>query len=432
MRKVLIITYYWPPSGGVGVQRWLKFSKYLPENGWQPIVYTPENPDFDLVDNSLINEVAPEVIVIKKNIVEPFSVYKNLFGKRGASTRQGLVAEQHKTSLLQRLTIWIRGNLFIPDPRITWVKPSINFLKAYLKKNPVDLVVTTGPPHSMHLIGLGIKEFSNVKWVADFRDPWSDWDVLPRLKVSAWALKKHRRLEQSVFEACDLLLTVSPRLAAKYQAKTSLARFVTNGYDGASSININTLPAKFRISHVGLLNETRNAENLWKALNELVGEIPGFLEDLEIVLAGSVSQFIVDSLKQMSIGNCLINKDYIPHGEVFKLYEKSYLLLLLLNKTDNSSWILPGKLFEYLQTGKTILAIGEPDGDANDLLQEQERDTFVAFDDFEGIKQQVAAAYSAFKKGEVPQPSSKSEKYSRKKLTKKLSIILEELMGKDD
>ena len=178
MRRVLIITYYWPPSGGSGVQRWLKMSKYLPENGWQPVIYTADDAEYPVEDKSLEKDVAPETEVIRRPIVEPYSFYKKFLGiKKGEKVKAGFINEgAKKTGWKESLSVWLRGNLFIPDARCWWIKPSVRYLKKYLKEHPVDAMISTGPPHSMHLIARALHKKFNIPWVADFRDPWTDID----------------------------------------------------------------------------------------------------------------------------------------------------------------------------------------------------------------------------------------------------------------
>ncbi|HPD95904.1 MAG TPA: glycosyl transferase family 1, partial [Tenuifilaceae bacterium] len=172
-KRVLIITYYWPPSGGAPVQRWLKFAKYLERFGWQPVIYTPENPESFYDDESLMRDVPKDIEIVKSHIWEPYDIYRMLTGKKGEKIAVGFTSADKKKGVSHNLLMWLRGNLLIPDPRIFWVNPSVRFLKKYLKENPVDVVVTTGPPHSLHLIGLKLKRKLKVKWLADFRDPWT-------------------------------------------------------------------------------------------------------------------------------------------------------------------------------------------------------------------------------------------------------------------
>lgn len=434
MKKVLIITYYWPPSGGGGVQRWLKFSKYLPENGWEPIIFTPENPEFELKDNSLFKDVSKSIEVIKFPIWEPFGIYKKLFSKTTkGSLKQGIVIEKSKLTIGDKLSIWIRANLFIPDPRRFWVKPSVKFLKDFVIDNDINHIVTTGPPHSMHMIGLGLKKHHpNIKWIADFRDPWSDWDILEKLKVSDWAMKIHKNLEAKVMKECDVLLTVSKRLAKAFEDK-NLARkvtVITNGVD-ESDFNLThtrSKEKKFRITHMGLLNEIRDPKTFWLALEELSFEDSNFAEDLEIVLAGMVSGSI---LTQLNENNTLKSKvrflDYLSHEKVFEQYAEASILLLLLNQTNNSKWILPGKLYEYMFAKKSILCLGEKDSDVYDILEETKTGLLFKSNDKEGIKAFIMDKYADFKSETFTNGEIQISKYTRKNLAKDLASLLDHL-----
>lgn len=158
MHKVLIITYYWIPSGGAGVQRWVKFAKYLPTYSILPTIYTPKNPEYPSIDHSLETDISPLVNVIKTQIWEPYNIYRQLFGKKGEKINAGFISENKKSGWKEKLSIWIRGNCLIPDPRKFWIKPSVRYLKKYLVENNIDTIITTGPPHSMHLIGLRLKK----------------------------------------------------------------------------------------------------------------------------------------------------------------------------------------------------------------------------------------------------------------------------------
>lgn len=292
MKRLLVITYYWPPTGGSGVQRWVKFCKYLPEQGWQPVVYTPLNPSQLARDESLLGEIPPCVEVLKTRIFEPYELYSRLMrGVAGASGNSGgagassaaapgvagassgadaagasgsagssgvqvnsggagssgnsgtahasafsqaevnPVNASHK-GLFKRFSLWVRGRFFIPDPRVSWVRPSVRFLLKYLKEHPVDAVVTTGPPQSMHLIGLALKRKLGVRWIADFRDPWTEIFYYKHLGLSAAADKKHRALEQSVLDEADAVIAVSPPVRDDFAAATATpVHLITNGFD---------------------------------------------------------------------------------------------------------------------------------------------------------------------------------------------------------
>ncbi len=231
-KKLLIITYYWPPAGGPGVQRWLKFVKYLPDFNIQPIVYIPENPTYPIIDNGLQSEVSEKAIILKNKIKEPYGL-ASFFGKnKTKKISSGIIPNQKKQSFVEKTLLWVRGNIFIPDARFLWVKPSVKYLKKYIEDNQIDTIVTSGPPHSLHLIGLQLKKELNVKWFADFRDPWTTIGYHKALKLSSYADKKHKALEKEVLTTADTIIVTSKTTKTEFQAITSQPiEVITNGYD---------------------------------------------------------------------------------------------------------------------------------------------------------------------------------------------------------
>ena len=430
-KKVLIITYYWPPSGGGGVQRWLKMSKYLPEYGWEPIIFTPENPDFELKDESLLKDVSLEAEILKLPIWEPFGLYRKLVGKK-AVQNQGVV-DASNTSFLGKLSRWVRGNLFIPDARIFWVRPAVSYLTKYLSNHPVDVIISTGPPHSMHLIGMEVKRRLGVKWIADFRDPWSDWDVLPQLNLNKKSWATHKKLEREVMHNADLVLTVTNNLATRLAKTGGIAKVevITNGFDREDfELLTKNKPAKFTIAHIGLLNNGRNPDLLWKVLNELCNENEKFGNHLEIVLAGTIEQSVQDSISKFeSLQNRLSIPAYLAHSDVLDLYQKSAVLLLLVNNTSNSSWILPGKLFEYFSARRPILAIGKLDSEANQVIQDCGYDPFLEYNDSTKMKQRIILLFNDYLEDRSFVSSELIHKFERKELAGDLSKLLNKLVS---
>ena len=412
------------------MQRWLKFAKYLPSYGWTPVIYTPQNPQFEIRDESLFKDVSPSTQVFKRRIWEPFGVYRSLFGGR---QKQGVV--ETGKGLFSRMAIWIRGNLLIPDPRKYWVKPSIRFLRGLLSTLKVDAIVTTGPPHSMHLIGLGLKRELGLPWIADFRDPWSDWDVLDLLNVSDSSRRLHKRLEYEVATNADSLLTVSPRLSRQLQETTGASRVevITNGVDEEDFANghpteTGTTRSEFLVTHIGLLNQGRNPSLLWQVLDELCEQDEDFANSLRIYLAGTVESTVIEDIQSHSnLKDRLTYDAYVDHGQVPAIYADSGLSLLLVNKTDNAKWIIPAKLFEYAMAGRPILAMGETQSDANDILVELTGKGFINYDDLDQLKRNVADAYERYKKDESPMTSESFSKYTRKNLASELARLLEDV-----
>lgn len=429
-KKVLIITYYWPPSGGGGVQRWLKFVKYLPEYGWEPIVFTPENPDFELQDDGLLADVPKGIQVIKQPIWEPFALYRKLMGKK-AVQKQGVVS-QTGGSLVGRLIRWIRGNAFVPDARVFWVRPASKYLINYLKENPVDVIATTGPPHSMHLIGQRVKRKTGIPWVADFRDPWSEWDVLPQLSLNKRSWERHKQMEFGVLNLADKVVTVSNRLGEALDriAGVPVTEVVNNGYDGADFDEFESqVPDKFRLVHMGLLNEGRNPVKLWKVLDKLCEREPDFADELEVVLAGTIEQSVKNHVAEYKhLASRVKILDYIPHEEAITVNRSAALLLVLLNQTSNSPWILPGKMYEYLPIHRPILSFGPLESDANDLLKGCGYAGFLRYNDVKGIQALVLNYFRAYQEGNTKEGNASVEQFTRKNLTAKLSGILENVV----
>jgi glycosyltransferase involved in cell wall biosynthesis len=431
MKKVLIITYYWPPSGGAGVQRWLKFAKYLPEFGWEPVIYTPENPERPAVDHSLEKDIPENITVLKTKIVEPYSVYKRFVGRKKEDViKTGFLSEKKNPSLAETISVWIRGNLFIPDARKFWIKPSIKFLSRYLQSNPVDVIISTGPPHSMHLIALGVKNKLNVPWLVDFRDPWTHIDYYNDLMLTRRSDQKHKALELEVLKQADQVVVVSEGMKRLF--KTIHNRdyhVITNGYDA------DDLPAevpepdkKFSIAHIGSMVKSRNPETLWRVLSEMVNVDPQFAADLEIKLVGQADRVVLESLKKHNLEKYLNLIHYLPHNQVIKEQMKSAVLLLLINDTPNAKMILTGKFFEYLAAGRPILCIGPEDGDAANVLRIINAGFIADHTNQKTLKEHLKTLFSRFKEMKPNAKSVSIEKYSRYNLTYKLTQILNKMI----
>ena len=432
MKRVLIITYYWPPSGGSGVQRWLKMSKYLPENGWQPVIYTTENAEYPIIDTSLEKDVPPEAEVVRRPIVEPYTLYKNFLGlKKKETIKVGFASESKKSGWKEKLSIWIRGNLFIPDARCWWVKPSVKNLKAYLKDHPVDAIISTGPPHSMHLIAMRLKEATGLPWIADFRDPWTGIDFYDDLLLTKWADRKQHKLEREVLTKADKVVTVGWDCAkALGKLGNRNVRVIPNGYDWETADTQQNTPLsqEFTLTHVGVVTPSRNAPQLWAALKELKEENAEFGEKLKIRLVGQVDQSVTENLKSEKLMDNTEIIPHIPHGEIQAVQQSSQVLLLLINNTPNAKGILTGKLYEYLASGRPILCIGPEDGDAAKVISEVQAGTTIGFDKKEEIKAAVNALYYKYLDGNLTTNlSTKTEQYSRKRLTQQYTKILQSI-----
>ena len=432
-RRVLIISYYWPPTGGSGVQRWVKFSKYLPSEGWQPVIYTPLNPEAITTDESLSGEIPPEVEVVKRKIVEPYNIYRSLIslGKKSktASGEVNPINSQKKT-FIQKVSMWIRGNLFIPDPRCTWIGPSVRFLEKYLKEHPVDVIVSTGPPHSMHLIALKLARRTGLPWVADVRDPWTKMFYFKHLGLNGFSQARHRKLEKKVLDNASVVVAVSPLVQEEFRQMTSTdVALITNGFDPCDFDVDAREDGYFNITHTGLFAADGNPETLWKVLRDKCREDDLFKSRLRIRLAGKTDKQIIESIRNASLSENLVDCGYIPHIQAVREQKGATLLILPLRKEPEYRATLPGKLFEYLASGRPVLGIGQKDGAMARILDETSAGVVFDWDEELQIRTCLDAAWDEFLSngGKVQSKAHGIEKYSRKELTKQMAALLEGL-----
>lgn len=435
MKRVLIITYYWPPSGGSGVQRWLKMSKYLPEYGWQPVIYTPEDGEFPIEDPTLLKDVPREAEIIKRPIVEPYTLYKKFLGmKKDDKVKAGFIKEERKkANWKENFALWVRGNLFIPDARCWWIKPSVRYLKHYLKEHPVDAIISTGPPHSMHLIAMKLKEVMSIPWIADFRDPWTEIDYYDDLYLSLWADKKQHKLEREVLTKADIVVTVSHDWARRLGRKSNRnVRVVYNGFDQDNETTSIVTPLfdKFTITYLGVLSKIQNPAKLWEILGKLVKTHHEFASNLKINIIGQIDSSVIQSIEAQELSTYVHYSSYLPHSEVPAVHRQSTILLLLL-MPDNvlrAKGLLTGKLFEYLASGRPILCIGPEDGDAAQILKETNAGITIGFDDKEKMKEVILDYYQQYKTNGLPDNKTISiEKYSRRALAGEYVKLLEKI-----
>jgi len=419
MQKVLVITYYWPPAGGPGVQRWLKFAKYLPENGLEPIVYVPENAQYPIVDESLLDEM-PEIRVLRKSIFEPYRFASWFSRKQTTRISSGVITPKAKQSWLERILLWIRGNFFIPDARRFWVGPSVRFLGKVIAEEGIKKVITTGPPHSVHLIGLKLKKAHDLEWIADFRDPWTTIGYHNKLKLGKYARTKHLQLEKQVLTGADKLLVTSPHTQRQFQQKTSRPiKVITNGYDGAYEKA--ALDKEFTLSHIGSLLTGRNPKNLWAALQALCEAHEDFKRQLKIQLAGVVNDEVLQSLTVHNLKDHVVQLGYLPHHEVLQVQRSSQVLVLLEINTEETKGIIPGKLFEYLNARRPILAIGPNGWEATEIIEATQSGRTFSYGEEEALKTVLLSWYKAFNNGGLAVDAQGIEKYSRAALTQELA-----------
>jgi glycosyltransferase involved in cell wall biosynthesis len=424
-RTALLITYYWPPAGGAGVHRWLRMSRYFKENGWDLHVYCPNDAAWPIIDTDLNKEVSSDLTIIRRKIFEPH----RFLGKKNNPNKGAGITQIQKAGLLQRFIIWVRGNLFIPDSRVFWICPSARFLNKYLKDHSeIDTIISTGPPHSMHLIARRLKrKHPGVNWLADFRDPWTEIDFYQELLPGKWADQRHKKLEKTVLTEADKIVTVSEACAEGLQRIAGRnVEVVTNGFIfpefDPHSVKLDN---KFTIAHFGSMPFSRNPDALWIALESLVTRIPEIKQHLEIKLVGSVDFKIHEILEKKGLAKFVNAISSVAHGESIQLQRQTQILLLIANNSGNTKGILTGKFFEYLGAKRPILAIGEKESDLENAMKTTKAGLFADYSEAEEISSFLEERFRLFLEGKNFHEAVNLDQYSTAALTKKFIRLME-------
>jgi glycosyltransferase involved in cell wall biosynthesis len=431
MKKVLIIAYYWPPSGGAGVQRWLKFAKYLPEYGYEPHIIVPKNPNYPSHDSSFETDIPIQAKIIELPIWEPYNIYRKFMGlpkehKINHTFSHGKATSNWKSNL----SLWLKTNLFIPDPRVFWIFNAVPFVKTYVQANQINTIITTSPPHSIQLIGYLIKKLlPSINWIADYRDPWTTIYYADSLPQNFFSKKLNSFLERICLKNAERIITVSPSLAEELESISHRkVEVITNGFDPDDFTFSNTITfERFKLAYIGTLYKEYNMPAFWVVLSELCAENPEFKKDFKLTLAGSIDQSILKKMDELGLSSNISNLGYVDHNQVSDLINESHVLLITTPQKNNQG-ILTGKIFEYLSSRKPIFCVTSKDNDLWKLISKSRSGVCADYDDGIRIKSELLKYYELFKHRSIPfNEEHEIEIYSRKNLTKKLSELIQSL-----
>jgi len=426
MKRVLVIAYYWPPSGGSGVQRWVKFCKFLPQEGWEPVVFAPENADYPSLDPSFEAELPENLEVLRGRIWEPYTAYRKL---TGAKSTQVTEISSGKKTWKQRLSLWIRANLFVPDPRVGWVKPSVKTLLPYLKEHPVDVIVTTGPPHSVHLIGQKLHKETGIPWIPDFRDPWTHMYYLKYLPMTKATWAKLQKMEQEVLDQSSTVLACTPLVQKDFQSRSQTpVACITNGYDVEDFEG----PAPkadgfFNITHTGLFAADGNPHTLWMVLKKMAAVEAGFREELRIRLVGKVDKEVLEAIADAGLSANVVALGPRDHATAVREQRAASILILPLRNDPQYAPILPGKLFEYMASRRPVLGIGQEEGAMAQVLFQARAGITADWDNAAPMRAFIANAWRQHCEGGVPATDGDIGRYSRQATTHALAQLLDKV-----
>jgi len=422
-KKVLIISYYWPPSGGPGVQRWLKFVKYLPQFNIEPIVIVPKNPSYPIIDLESDKATESSLEIIKVPIFEPNQIFSFFSAKKTEQLSSGMLSSN--PSIIEKTLLYFRGNLFIPDARKYWKKNVVEVIFQQLNKHSdIDTLITTGPPHSVHLIGMEIKEKTDLRWITDFRDPWTTISYHKYLRLTKKSSQKHQKLEREVLRNSDDIIVTSPKTKANFEKLTDKPiHVITNGFD-FDTPSLKPNPEKFTMSYVGSLLRDRNPKILWEVLAELCQENKEFSSRFEFHLYGKQANNFKKIIEHYKLESIIEFHGYISHKDAVKVMSRSHLLLLIEINREQTSEIIPGKLFEYLGVRRPILAIGPKQWSAGELITDLMAGIYLTYTNKDELKSFLLNAFEDFKNNTLDLECIKSEQFHRKKLTQDLANIV--------
>ncbi len=431
MKKILIITYYWPPSGAIGVHRCLKFAKFLRNYEWEPIIYTAKDAQYPYLDSSNFKHIPEGITVLKRKILEPFNLFKLFSGRKKTSVLTNPVqVRDKKQKFVDKLSIWIRGNFFIPDARSLWIKPSVRYLSKYLKENKIDAILSDGPPHTNTAIACKLSRKFNIPWLADYQDPWTQVDYYKEFMLSNFADKKHKKMEQEAFQTAKKTTIASPTWKKDLESiGAKNVDVIFWGYDEDDFVGIEAQKQDdFVISHAGLFGHDRNPTDFFKALKDLMSENKLFADKLKLKLAGPIDYFVKQAITEADLDQNTELLGSIPRNDALQLTVNSSILLLPLNKADNVQGRIPGKLFEQMRSNVPILCFSPKGTDVENIINETKTGKSFEYSDYQGIKNYILELFENFMENKINKENKNIEKYSQKNQVEKLAEYLNEII----
>ena len=427
MKRVLIISYYWPPAGGISVIRPLKLAKYLKIQGWIPIICTAKNPHYPFEDSTSINIIEEGTEVLKVPIFEPYGIYKALTGQN-KSALADVIQNAPKHTLLHQISVWIRGNFFIPDARCFWIGPVIKKISAYILENQVDAIITTGPPHSVNRIGALLKKKFNLPWIADFQDPWTQVDYYKYFKITSWAHARHRKMENEVFAHADLITIVSDSWKVDLQQiGAKKVEVIPLGFDPDDFKSISILDQFFSMTHVGMLGADRNPETLLYVIKAICEENSDFANYFRLNLVGKVNSKLSDLVASLNLKSNVFFIGQVSRELALQYMQNSQLLLLLLNKAENVSGRIPGKIFEYMGAKRPVISLGPGGTDVSTIISKSRLGQNIPYDNFQSLKEYMLESFALFRSSGLHVDDQLLKSYSHEKVSATFAYHLNQI-----
>jgi glycosyltransferase involved in cell wall biosynthesis len=432
MPRALLVAYYMPPAGGPAVQRILQFVEHLRDEGWALEVLTVREGAYPNRDPALCDAVPPGVWVHRTRALDPYAVYQALTGKGEEDLPTGSMAPE-EPSWTEHLARWVRANVFLPDARVGWVPFAVWRGKQLLDTGRFDALITSGAPHSVHLSGWALQWGTGTPWVADLHDPWTDISYYEDLPHTRWARRLDAALERGVLARADAVTTVSPSWADLFSRKApNDYHVVENGFDTADVAGLREEPAAdaFVLAHVGKLYASRNPTALWDALASLRAE--GAIPNLRLRLVGTVDPAVEQSLATRNLGPIVERVGFVPHDEALRHMARSTLLLLVIEEFAQADGMITSKLYEYLASGRPVLGVGPPAGDANALLRRHDAGEIIGRSDTSRLRAVVQAQYEAWEEGRPVEGASLDAlaEHTRRHQAHRMARVLDDITGR--